>query len=62
MRDVTSSFKYTRKVLRTLDKQTRDEIERLGGNPKLMALLDTLKLPDDSDEEDEKEEKAPVVG
>ncbi|XP_043273504.1 geranylgeranyl pyrophosphate synthase [Venturia canescens] len=36
------SFAYTRSVLEELDKSAREEIERLGGNPKLTALLDEL--------------------
>lgn len=46
MRDVTGSFEYTRNVLHSLDKQARQEVERLGGNTKLMALLDQMKVPD----------------
>ncbi|XP_015588368.1 geranylgeranyl pyrophosphate synthase isoform X2 [Cephus cinctus] len=36
------SFAYTRTVLRELDKKARDEIERLGGNPFLIKILDGL--------------------
>ncbi|XP_012283445.1 geranylgeranyl pyrophosphate synthase isoform X1 [Orussus abietinus] len=36
------SFSYTRKVLKELDKKARDEVERLGGNPLLMDVLDEL--------------------
>lgn len=36
------SFAYTRRVLEGLDKQARDEIERLGGNPLLIKVLDEL--------------------
>lgn len=35
-----NSFSYTRKVLEDLDKKARVEIELLGGNPLLMAVLD----------------------
>ncbi|XP_029665547.1 geranylgeranyl pyrophosphate synthase-like isoform X2 [Formica exsecta] len=37
------SFKYTKSVLEELDMKARAEIERLGGNPLLIKLLDELK-------------------
>ncbi|XP_050453529.1 terpene synthase-like [Cataglyphis hispanica] len=37
------SFKYTRNVLEKLEMKARDEIERLGGNPYLIKILDELK-------------------
>jgi len=46
MRNVTESFKYTRAVLATLDKQVRAEVQRLGGNAKLDALLEQLRVPE----------------
>ncbi|EJD49068.1 terpenoid synthase [Auricularia subglabra TFB-10046 SS5] len=52
MRDKTHSFAYTRKVMQSLESQARAEIERLGGNAKLTAILDLLHvapLPGDSD-------------
>jgi negative regulator of sigma E activity len=49
MRDNTESFKYTRAVLKSLDKQVRAEVQRLGGNRKLEALLDQLKVPEEED-------------
>jgi len=45
MRDRTKSFQYTWKVLDTLERQAREEIRRLGGNPKLEALMDILAVP-----------------
>ncbi|XP_076245307.1 geranylgeranyl pyrophosphate synthase quemao isoform X1 [Calliopsis andreniformis] len=36
------SFAYTRNVLNELDKSARDEVERLGGNPLLLEVLDEL--------------------
>jgi geranylgeranyl diphosphate synthase, type III len=42
----TNSFEYTLGVLTSLDRQARDEIERLGGNQKLTAILDLLKVDD----------------
>ncbi|XP_051176087.1 terpene synthase isoform X2 [Leptopilina boulardi] len=36
------SFKYTRNVLSELNEKARKEIERLGGNPYLISLLDEL--------------------
>jgi geranylgeranyl diphosphate synthase, type III len=47
MRDNTESFKYTREVLRSLDKQLRAEVQRLGGNAKLDALLEQLQVPEE---------------
>lgn len=35
-------FKYTEEVLESLDKEARIEIERLGSNPIMLALLDEL--------------------
>ncbi|KAG9050356.1 geranylgeranyl pyrophosphate synthetase [Tulasnella sp. UAMH 9824] len=46
MRDRTASFEYTRGVLDKLDKQARAEVARLGGNPKLEAILDALQVKD----------------
>ncbi|KAG7198914.1 hypothetical protein KM043_015731 [Ampulex compressa] len=36
------SFNYTRNVLEELDLKARDEVERLGGNPLLIKVLDEL--------------------
>ncbi|XP_076169559.1 terpene synthase-like isoform X2 [Ptiloglossa arizonensis] len=36
------SFTYTRTVLEELDKKARDEVQRLGGNPLLVQVLDEL--------------------
>ncbi|KZT61227.1 farnesyltranstransferase [Calocera cornea HHB12733] len=44
MRDHTHSFEYAVGVLRSLDAQARGEIERLGGNPVLVGILDMLKV------------------
>ena len=44
MRDETHSFQYTRSVLRELDLGARKEIERLGGNKGLIAILDRLRI------------------
>jgi geranylgeranyl diphosphate synthase type 3 len=33
-------------VMRTLEKQTRDEVRRLGGNVGLEAILDMLHVKD----------------
>ncbi|KYM92503.1 Geranylgeranyl pyrophosphate synthase [Atta colombica] len=43
------SFKYTRNVLEELDSTARIEIERLGGNPLLVKILDELKNWDTQD-------------
>ena len=44
LKERTNSFEYTLSVLRTLEKQTRDEIQRLGGNVKLEGIVDTLHI------------------
>jgi hypothetical protein len=44
MRDETQSFAYTRTVLRELDVGIRNEIERLGGNEKLLSILNKLRI------------------
>ncbi|KAG5323008.1 GGPPS synthase, partial [Acromyrmex heyeri] len=43
------SFEYTRNVLEELDSTARAEIERLGGNPLLVKILDELKNWDTQD-------------
>ncbi|XP_018305764.1 geranylgeranyl pyrophosphate synthase isoform X2 [Mycetomoellerius zeteki] len=43
------SFEYTRNVLEELDSTARAEIERLGGNPLLVRILDELKNWDTQD-------------
>jgi geranylgeranyl diphosphate synthase, type III len=50
MRNETRSFVYTRSVLQELDLGARKEIERLGGNKGLIAILDRLKLNGGNDE------------
>jgi geranylgeranyl diphosphate synthase, type III len=49
MRDETQSFAYTRAVLERLDAGARREIELLGGNHGLIAILDKLKVNGDGD-------------
>lgn len=44
MRDHTKSFAYTLQVLSNLERQAREEIARLGGNPQLSAILDSLSI------------------
>jgi hypothetical protein len=44
MRDNTHSFEYTRAVLQELDLGARKEIEKLGGNKGLIAILDRLRI------------------
>ncbi|KAI9465206.1 terpenoid synthase [Lactarius psammicola] len=44
LRDHSKSFEYTREVLRILEKRVLDEIERLGGNPMLLSVLQTLQI------------------
>ena len=45
------SFVFTLKVLKHLEQVARDEIRRLGGNPKLEQFMDRVQCPDfDSDD------------
>ncbi|KAG1774804.1 farnesyltranstransferase [Suillus placidus] len=44
LRNTTKSFDYTLAVLKKLEQQARGELERLGGNPMLSALLDKLHV------------------
>ncbi|KAG1848727.1 isoprenoid synthase domain-containing protein [Suillus subalutaceus] len=44
LRNTTKSFDYTLAVLKKLEQQARRELERLGGNPMLSALLDKLHV------------------
>ncbi|XP_041971023.1 geranylgeranyl pyrophosphate synthase-like [Aricia agestis] len=38
------SLDYTLKVIRAMDKEMREEVKRLGGNPKFIAVLDDLYI------------------
>ncbi|CAG4917884.1 unnamed protein product [Colias eurytheme] len=38
------SMQYTRNRLRSIDKHMRDEVKRLGGNPKLISILDEMAV------------------
>lgn len=44
LRNTTKSFDYTLAVLKKLEQQARGELERLGGNSMLSALLDKLHV------------------
>jgi len=44
LRDHSKSFEYTREVLEVLEKSVFDEIGRLGGNPMLGEVLQTLHI------------------
>jgi geranylgeranyl diphosphate synthase type 3 len=44
LKNTTKSFDYTLAVLNKLEQQARRELERLGGNPMLSALLDKLHV------------------
>ncbi|KAH9928051.1 isoprenoid synthase domain-containing protein [Amylocystis lapponica] len=46
LEDHTKSFEYTKRVLRSLEQQTRDEIARLGGNAGLERIMDALHVDD----------------
>lgn len=60
MRDETHSFKYTCSVLRELDGSARKEIERLGGNKGLIAILDRLRIHNEDENGHEHEHEAVV--
>jgi len=40
--EVSGSYQYTKETLENLDKEARKEVEKLGGNPLLISLLDDL--------------------
>ncbi|CAJ0915768.1 19754_t:CDS:10 [Entrophospora sp. SA101] len=42
----TNSFEYTKNYLAKTEKEAKDEVERLGGNPMLEKLIDTLSVKD----------------
>lgn len=44
LRDTTKSFDYTLAVLKKLEVQGRSEVQRLGGNPMLSAILNKLSV------------------
>ncbi|TRM60643.1 isoprenoid synthase domain-containing protein [Schizophyllum amplum] len=44
LKERTKSFEYTIGVLDALERQMRAEIERLGGNPSLMKIVDLLAV------------------
>lgn len=49
----THSFAYTREVLRSLTRQARDEVQRLGGNRGVEEILKRLEVPEpDARQED----------
>lgn len=47
LRAQTKSFDYTLAVMSNLERQVREEIARLGGNPQLEKILDTLHVEHD---------------
>jgi geranylgeranyl diphosphate synthase, type III len=46
LRSNTRSFDYTLDVLRTLERLTFVEMERLGENPLLVGIMDHVRVPD----------------
>ncbi|EGO26372.1 hypothetical protein SERLADRAFT_447591 [Serpula lacrymans var. lacrymans S7.9] len=46
LKDTTNSFEYTLAVCRSLERQARGEVQRLGGNGTLEAILDSLIIED----------------
>ncbi|KAG1716218.1 hypothetical protein ID866_958 [Astraeus odoratus] len=51
LKDSTHSFDYTFDVMRSLERQARAEVARLGGNVVLEAILDNLKVDDPREQE-----------
>jgi hypothetical protein len=51
MQEETQSFAYTRSVLHELDSGARKEIEKLGGNKGLIAILNKLRIDIGNDSE-----------
>ena len=49
LRNHTKSFEYTVRVLRSLERQTREEIARLGGNKGLEKIMDALHVDSESE-------------
>ena len=47
LKNDTKSLEYTLGVLRSLEKRTMEELKRLGGNPGLEAIMDTLHIHED---------------
>ena len=45
LKNETRSFDYTREVMVTLERQVHEEIDRLGGNRGLEAILKMLYVP-----------------
>lgn len=41
----TNTFDYCRRFLKDMEKQARDEIAALGGNPKLEKIMSMLSIP-----------------
>jgi len=46
----TNSFAYTRQVLRSLTRQAFEEVERLGGNAGVEAILRKLEVEEPTEE------------
>ncbi|THH11232.1 hypothetical protein EW146_g8122 [Bondarzewia mesenterica] len=49
LRNHTKSFDYTLRVLHNLEKQTSAEIQRLGGNLRLQAIIDSLRVSQEAE-------------
>ncbi|GAA5886644.1 hypothetical protein JCM16303_001396 [Sporobolomyces ruberrimus] len=58
MNHTTNSFAYTRQVLRTLTRQAFEEVQRLGGNPGVEAILKKLEVEEPSEEAEKGLEEA----
>lgn len=58
MNHTTNSFSYTRQVLRTLTRQAFEEVQRLGGNPGVEAILKKLEVEEPSEEAEKGLEEA----
>lgn len=58
MNQKTNSFAYTRQVLRSLTSQAFAEVQRLGGNPGVEAILKKLEVEEPSEEAEKGLEEA----
>ncbi|KAG0323770.1 geranylgeranyl pyrophosphate synthetase [Dissophora globulifera] len=46
--NATNTFEYCRERMTVYERRARDEVKRLGGNPRLEKIIDLLSIPDPS--------------
>ncbi|GAA5861307.1 hypothetical protein JCM3774_000202 [Rhodotorula dairenensis] len=54
----TKSFAYTREVLRSLTRQAREEVQRLGGNEGVEEILRRLEVPEPDEQHENRLDEA----